>query len=271
MAQELMHAGMLRPDSADAPAIVEAREVAAELADAPDVARAQAPVALLFDYEADWAWQIQPHGRGLSYFDLVFETYRGLRKLGLSVDILRPGGDLSGYRLIVAPGAMYLPETVKTALAESGAVVLLGPHSGARTENMAIPVRLPPAMPGLDALVSRVESLRPDMPVALKTAGAVTLYREFVEGSAEVIEESVDGAPVLIAQGPLAYVSGWLDAAALARVLNWACDKAGLETCEMPEGVRRRETGAECFWFNYSESAAEVAGQTLPPISVTRV
>ncbi|WP_417524702.1 beta-galactosidase [Marinovum sp.] len=271
MAQELMHAGLLRPDSVDAPAIVEARAVAAELAAAPDVAVQQAPVGLVFDYEADWAWQIQPHGRGLSYFDLVFETYQGLRKLGLSIDILRPGGDVSGYRLIAAPGMMYLPDEMKAALAESGAVVLLGPRTGARTESMAIPLPLPPALPGLDAVVSRVESLRPDMPVALKSAGAVTLYREFVETSAEVIEESVDGEPVLIAEGTLAYVTGWLDAKALARVLTWACDKAGLEICEMPEGVRRRETGAETFWFNYSETAAEVAGRSLPPISVTRV
>ncbi|WP_323764911.1 beta-galactosidase [Marinovum sp.] len=271
MAQELMHAGMLRPDSVDAPAIHEARTVAAELRHAPDVATAQAPVAMLFDYEADWAWQIQPHGQGLRYFDLVFDWYRGLRRLGLSVDILRPGGDLSGYRLVAVPGAMHLSEAMKTALAESEAVVLLGPRTGARTESMKIPVPLPPALPGLDAVVSRVESLRPDMPVALKSAGAVTLYREFVETSADVIEETIDGEPVLMASGQFAYVTSWLDDTALARVLGWACDKVGLEVSEMPEGVRRRDTGTETFWFNYSESAAQVAGINLPPISVTRV
>ena len=271
MAQELMHAGMLRPDSADAPAIVEAREVAAELTEAPDVAMAQAPVALIFDYEADWAWKIQPHGTGLSYFDLVFETYRGLRKLGLSVDILRPEGDVTGYKLIAAPGLMYMPDALKTALADSGAVCLLGPRSGARNASLNIPVPLPPAMPGLDATVSRVESLRPDMPVPLASAGAVTLYREFIETSAEVIEISEDGHPVLIAQGELAYVAGWLDDVALKRVLDWACAQAGIETCDMPEGVRRRDTGAETFWFNYSQDTAKVAGITLPPISVKRV
>ena len=29
----------------------------------------------MFDYEAEWAWDIQPHGQGLSYFQLVFEYY----------------------------------------------------------------------------------------------------------------------------------------------------------------------------------------------------
>jgi beta-galactosidase len=38
-----MHAGLLRPDSADAPALAEALQVAAKLADAPDVAPARPP------------------------------------------------------------------------------------------------------------------------------------------------------------------------------------------------------------------------------------
>jgi beta-galactosidase len=49
-AQEQMHAGLLRPDSAEAPAFAEARQVAGELAHAPAVEDTAAPVALVFDY-----------------------------------------------------------------------------------------------------------------------------------------------------------------------------------------------------------------------------
>lgn len=42
-AQEQMHAGLLRPDSVEAPGLAEVRRVAHELADAPDVAAMQAP------------------------------------------------------------------------------------------------------------------------------------------------------------------------------------------------------------------------------------
>jgi beta-galactosidase len=38
--------------------------VVQELRDAPDVTPVQSQVALIFDYEADWAWQIQPHAKG---------------------------------------------------------------------------------------------------------------------------------------------------------------------------------------------------------------
>src|SRR6056297_1799020 len=158
-AQEQMHAGLLRPDSADAPALAEARQVVRELAQASEVAPAQAPVALVFDYDADWAWAVQPHGAGLSYFGLVFDHYRALRRLGLSVDIIRAeAAALAGYKAIFAPGLMILHEDLKAALQASEAQVVLGPRAGARTRDIAIPSALPPGLPGVDLRVARVES-----------------------------------------------------------------------------------------------------------------
>ena len=75
-----MHAGLLRSDSEEAPAFAEARQVAAEIAEAPEAYTAKAEVALIFDYASEWGWTIQPHGAGLTYFGLVFETYRALLK-----------------------------------------------------------------------------------------------------------------------------------------------------------------------------------------------
>jgi beta-galactosidase len=78
-AQEQLHAGLLRPDSTEAFAIEEVRQVGAEIGDAPDVVSAKAPVAIVFDYDADFAWATQPYGRDLSYFGLVFHMYKALR------------------------------------------------------------------------------------------------------------------------------------------------------------------------------------------------
>ncbi|MFW8596073.1 beta-galactosidase [Cribrihabitans neustonicus] len=270
MAQEQMHAGLLRPDSVAAPGLAEAMEVARELADAPEVAPVQAEVALIFDYEADWAWSIQPHGTGLSYFDLVFETYRAMRKLGWSVDILRPDAALSGYKLIAAPGLMHMSDALKQRLQKSDALCLLGPRSGARDATMRTPVPLPPALPGWNLTVTHVESLRPDMPMPLKGGGAVTGYREAVEGEFEVIEALEDGSPAVVADGRRIYLCGWLDQEALAAVLRHAAKRAGVECLDLPEGVRVRRTGAECFWFNYSAETREAAGRCLPPVSVSR-
>ena len=46
---------------------------------------------------------------------------------------------------------------------------------------------LPPALPGLDVTVSRLETIRPDMPVPLAGGGNAMLYLEELEGEAEVV------------------------------------------------------------------------------------
>ena len=104
-AQEQLHSGLLNPDSSEAPGLAEARRVADEIAKAPAADFCKAPVAIVFDYDADFSWSIQPHGQNMRYFDLVFESYRAARALGLSVDIVPPDTrDLSDYKLIMAPG-----------------------------------------------------------------------------------------------------------------------------------------------------------------------
>lgn len=276
-AQEQMHAGLLRPDSAEAPALGEAAAVAAELREAGEVAAAQAPVALIYDYEAEWRWAIQPHGRDpegapLSCFALVFAHYRALRRMGLSVDILPPTArDFTGYRMVLAPGLMHMPEALKTALAESAAQVLIGPRSAARDAAFTIPDPLPPAWPGLDVTVARVESFRADSPRPLDPAGAVIHYLEELEGSAEVALRLATGQPVAMREGRVTYVGGWLDDAGLGQVLRRVALRAGLEPLDLPEGLRCRDTGAERFWFNYTDRAISGPDGDVPGAGVLRV
>lgn len=271
-AQEQMHAGLLRPDSKEAPAIAEARQVAQELLDAPEVQPAQAPVAILFDYDADWAWSTQPHGAGLSYFQLILDHYKALRRAGQTIDILPPGTrDFTGYKLILAPGMMHMPQDLKAALADSGAEILYGPRSGARDGHFSIPADpLPPALPGLDMTVSRVESLRPDMPVALEGGGAAHRYLEELEGSATVLFATEQGAPVALRTGRQTYCGGWLDVAGLDRLIAVLAEAAGLALRQMPEGVRTRRTATEEFWFNHRAEAVETEAGLLPPAGVLR-
>lgn len=271
MAQEQMHAGLLRPDSADAPAIVEARQVAAEITASPDVSIAQAQVGLIFDYDADAAWAVQPHGAGLSYFGLIFETYKALRALGQTIDILPSDTrDFAGYKLIAAPGLMHMDDGLKTALGRTDAQVLVGPRSGARDMDMTIPTPLPPDLPNLDVTVSRVESLRPDMPISIEGGGAVLGYREKLEGAASPIMRTDDGSPVAMRDGKTTYLGAWLDQPGFKRLFKDLGDLAGLATIDLPAGVRVRETATETFWFNFDTVEHSIEGRTLAPISVTR-
>jgi beta-galactosidase len=268
-AQEQMHAGLLRPDSAPAPAFDEAGQVARELAEMPDQGTAQARVALVFDYASAWAWEVQPQGRDFDYFRLVFHIYKGLRRLGLSVDILPPDcADLAPYALVLAPGVATLSEPLLKALAAHQGQALIGPRSNAKTPDFATPVPLPPNLPGLAATVARVESLPPDVPVPLARGGQVLHWREKLETTAQVVEVAEDGWPVLVATGGLHYLAGWPDAAALERILSEACARAGLAAERLPEGLRRRDSATHAFWFNYNSDPITWGGVTIPPAGV---
>ena len=268
-AQEQMHAGLLRPDSADAAAMEEVRQVAAEMADLPEAQTAPAPVALVFDYASAWAWEIQPQGTGFDYFRLVFETYRALRKLGLDIDILPSGAEPQGHGLILAPGIFHADDAAIRALTDSGAVCLFGPRFNSKNAEFSIPVPLPPALPGLDATVTHVESFRADMPRPLAAGGTVRHWMEAVETSETVTERLETGEPVLVARGPVHYLAAWPDETAFARILTDLCAGAGIAVTPMPEGVRMRRCAGHRFVFNHADTPREFDGDTLPPAAVS--
>jgi beta-galactosidase len=271
VAQEQMHAGLLRPNGVDAGVMDELKQVAAELTDAPEVAPTQAPVAIVFDYDADFAWTVQPHGAGLSYFGLILDVYRGLRRLGLSVDILPAATrDFTGYGLVMVPGMMCMPDELKSALGECEAQVIYGPRTGARNAEMGIPNPLPPAIAHLDVTVSEVESLRPDCPTSLTTGGHVINYRDVLCGGATPMLTTANGDPVAMRTGRQTYLGGWLDETALQVFLCEICGTAGIETINLPDGVRIRDTGSERFWFNYNAATVTCHGHTIAAAGMIR-
>ena len=116
-AQEQMHAGLQRPDGVAAPGLNEASQVFSELKNFESIDQVQSKIALIFDYESCWAWEVQPQGKDFNYFELVYDYYKALRALGLSIDILPPNqGDLSGYKVVLMPGLMHIGDELSRAM-----------------------------------------------------------------------------------------------------------------------------------------------------------
>ncbi|MEM0946444.1 MAG: beta-galactosidase [Pseudomonadota bacterium] len=267
-AQEQHHAGLLRPDSADAPTMEEARRVATELEDLPDTSPIRAPVALVFDYASAWAWEVQPQGQDFSYFRVVFSAYRALRRSGLSVDILPSGAtNLSAYRLILAPGIATLPASLLKAIADHDGITLLGPRTNAKTRDLSIPVPLPPNLPGLEVTVSYVESVPPGHARVVAGGGAVVHWMEALETIAPVHVETEEGAPVMVGDR-LRYLAGWPDDALWDRLVSDACADAGIATDRLPEGLRLRDTATHRFAFNYADAPRRYRDVELQPAGV---
>ena len=268
-AQEQMHAGLLRPDGADAPAIGEAAKVAEELQEMPHAGTAQAKVALVFDYPSSWAWEALPQGQDFTYFGLVFDTYKALRRAGLSVDILPSDtSDLDGYKLVFVPGLLALSEPLSAALSAFGGTAILGPRTNSKTEEFTIPAPLPPNLPNLDTTVARVESLPPFLTEDLKDGGSFMRWFEHLEGGADVTLQTKAGSPAMMSNGKLHYLAGWPDDAGFDLIVDQACVAEGLENLKLPDGLRVRDTGTHRFVFNYAPEPLVYKDITLAPAAV---
>jgi beta-galactosidase len=209
-AQEQMHAGLLRPDSQPSAVFDEVAQTAIEIKQLGEVQARQAKVALIFDYESCWAWEIQPLGEDFDNFVLSLEFYRGLRRNGLTVDILPPTVEsLDGYLMVLAPGLLSWPEQLLLLLESFSGIAVLGPRSGSKTENFSIPGSLPPAIPNFDCKVSYVETFARGSDRNLVLGGAVRTWLETVETSEVVTERTDDGTAVLIGDSQLRYLTLW--------------------------------------------------------------
>jgi beta-galactosidase len=276
-AQEQMHAGLNRPDRTLSPGGMEAAQVARELASLKSLPETrQAPVALVFDYEASWITEIQPQGRDFSYAELAFRWYEALRRFGLDIDIVPPGRPLHGYRAVVVPTLPHLSDAALAVFEATDAPILFGPRSGSKTRHFGIPLQLPPGP--LQALlplkIIQVSSLRPGLsaPVEGNVQGAAERWREWVETDLEPTARFADGTPALVEHDSRFYLAAWPDADLLRAVLRLVLgERAGLLLKELPAHIRVRRRGDLAFTFNYgpqpwSDAEAQIAGgKTVAP------
>lgn len=263
-AQEQMHAGLLRPDSEPAPAYHDAKQVAEELrALGLAGAATKGRVAIVFDYQSEWAWDIQPQAKGFTHGAHVRALYAAFRKHGVDIDIVSPNTkSFAGYDIVAIPALFAWNETLRAAIADHEGYLLIGPRSGSKTENFAIPPRLAPDLPRnlLDAKVVRIDTIDPSVEVEVKGSGAVRLWRERIETRANVVIEDAEGWPVLLAQGKLHYLGASGTKALVQRIVDYLIAEADLPVVDLPAGVRCRTRDGFRVYVNYGSTPAILAG-----------
>jgi beta-galactosidase len=263
-AQEQMHAGLQAPDRTPSPGGREAARVARELGGiggAPLPPTAQAPVALVFDYEAAWITRIQRQGADFGYRELAYRWYGAVRRWGLDVDVVPAGAPLDGYAAVLVPTLPHVTDAALAAFRAYRGVLLLGPRSGSKTRTFGIPDGLPPGplRELLPIRVFQVSSLRPGLEVPVRGAGSVdgaaVRWREHVESGLEPLAAFADGGGVLYGQGDRFYLACWPDARLLRAVTRELLGgRAGLPLVDLPEAVRLRHRGDLAFAFNYGDA-----------------
>ena len=267
-AQEQMHSGLNLPNNELSPGGLEVQQAAREIAASAALSELGAPTraatAIVFDYETQWMFEIQRHGKTFDYQMLVFDYYEALRELGLDVDIVSSKADLSPYRLVVVPSIAVIDDTLVGQIENSSAQWVFGPRSGSKTIAFAIPSSLPPGalQQVLPMQVLEVETLRPTLTPALSfgdTQGVATHWREHVRanGDTRVDAQFEDIWPAVLSHGRVRYVAAWLSHELHRAVLEQAAKEAGINTQLLAEGLRVRRRGDLTLAFNFGEQQVQ--------------
>jgi beta-galactosidase len=121
-------------------------------------------VAIVYDYDSIWALQFQPGYPDAGHASAIKRYYNALLRAGVGVDIVRPGDELSGYPLVLAPHLHVLADSDANELVEyvkNGGVLMADCRTAVKDEtNLAHARTLPGILsPALGIEIEEYESL----------------------------------------------------------------------------------------------------------------
>ena len=232
-AQEQMHSALKRPDNRPSKVLEEIRALNSELEQFHSLPKSKAPVGIIFDYESQWAWEVQPQGQGFDYFNLVFDFYCGVRRLGLDVDILPPTHkDLNDYDVILAPGLFSISKELSATLSAYHGQLLLGPRTNTKTKDLHINSDSVSEIMNLPIKLDQIETLRPSE------------FRRTEDGFfhtwIEHLEVNCNPSPLILQNDSKTYVAGWPDEETMDSILKKLVSAAGLSIIPLSDGERYR-------------------------------
>lgn len=210
--------------------------------------RPTAKIAIIKSFDSEWSHSIHRHAEGFHYDELLLGFYRPFYEMGIPVDFVEPGEDLSGYALVLAPALIMLTDEEKRNLeryVDSGGNLLLTFRSGVKDiyNNM-----LTEAVPGVfaDMAGAEVEDYDPQFRKETTVAGVfgesiAKIWCDVIKPkTAETLglytKDYYSGRPCLTANkfgnGTVYYLGCDLDDASVGRLMKYIAAKA-----EIPVGL----------------------------------
>jgi beta-galactosidase len=273
---EKFHSGMVPHGGTSTRTWTEIVELGGELARLDDVVgtRVSAEVAIVFDWESWWALELPSKpSHDLQLLDQVARWYRPLWERNLAVDFVHPEGDLSRYRLVIAPNLYLVSEAARENLerySSAGGSLVISFFSGIVDENDHV------RLGGYPAPLRRL--LRVVIPELWPHAEGETrllildgkrysceLWSDWIElEGAEAVGVFEDGwlagRPAVTRNGSAWYVGTQLDADAMdALVARLASDSGVAAPLHAPSAVEvvRREGEGRSFLFLLNHASQE--------------
>jgi beta-galactosidase len=294
---EKFHSALLPHAGTDSALWREVQELGALISRLDEVAgtTVAAEVAMLFSWESWWVADAENRPTtALGYLDQVHAVYDALRDLGHTVDVVRPGADLSAYRLVIVPGLHLVSDADAGAVdraVQGGTDVLVTFFSGVVDEDDRV---RPGGQPGAwrDLLGVRVEEFAPVLPgtvVTLDSGARATLWTERMSPvDATVVARFADGPAAgmpAITRRPAAagegsgeawYLGTFLEPSALRALLETVAAAAGASPEPGAGGgvdiVRRRGVDRSYrFILNHTAAEVEVGATGVDLVTGARV
>jgi beta-galactosidase len=271
---EKFHSAMLPHAGTDSRIWREVKELGHILENLAEVAgtTVKAEAALVFSWEAWWAYDQESHpSSDVRYLDQVHSLYKALWESGITVDVVAPGSDLSGYKAAFVPGLYLVRHQESAALADfvsNGGHAVVTFFSGIVDENDKV---LTGGYPGAfrDLLGVRSEEFLPMPPgqlLPLDTGGTASLWAEALrlegaEAKASFTEGHLAGTPAVTRNrhgaGNAWYIGTVLDPQSLREVVAGAAAEAGVAAQATTAGlevVTRSAAGRTyTFLINHSD------------------
>lgn len=249
--QEQYHGTLLGPDGEPMPIYSEIAQTGAEFAVAAkhlaDTTVPRAEIALIYSQDSRWAIENERHSRDYDPVSVLKDWYRPFAEAGHAVDVVPPDGDLSGYRLVMAPNLNLLDETTAARLAtyvRSGGHLVLGARSGMKDADNGLWRQRQPG-PLSELLGARVDYYYPlDEPITISGTSFAATARTWAEvldprlTDVETVARYTGGSAWLIGKpgivsrsagsGGITYVGAMLDIEGQHRLTAWLTSRAAL-------------------------------------------
>ena len=296
---EKFHSAMLPHTGTDTRTWREVLQLGTHLHSLPELPTADtgALIGLVFDWENMWAIAGADHPVELDYQGLIKRWHAALHRQHYQVDIVHPGSDLTGYRLVIAPHLYLLRDedaaSLTTFVAEGGHL-LVGPFSDIVDEHDAFRdggyttqlgemlglfledfgALVPPHLPGPGQRHATVGwpdgAYRGEYVAEELRVKAAKVIARYTDGR-------LTGQPAATTNayrdGRAHYLGTIPDDAGLAAVTGWAARQAGISP--LLEGINEHvELGrrhGNVFAINHGLRAENVRGHVLRPFEWTVV
>lgn len=244
--------------------------------------RVEADVAMIFSWQAWWAAEgdSQPSS-AVRYLEQVHAAYEALRRNGVTVDMVPPGADLSGYAVVLVP-CLYLLTDAEAGVISNytagGGTAVITFFSGLVDNDDRL--RVDPTgriRPGafvdlLGAWTEEFFPLGPDQRVILDSGATGKIWTELVRTVTAVPLDSFRDGPVAgrpavtsnsFGAGRAIYIATDLAVDDYAALLGTVLADAGLQPNSLPSGVelvvRSNESYRYTFVINHSADEVTIA------------